>query len=60
VNPWEFYGLGNEKKMEMMANGLKSAKANKADLDKQLDRFKRINDEVQKLKEKFAQWEAKE
>jgi len=60
VNPWEFYGLGNEKKMEMMANGLKSAKANKADLDKQLDRFKRINDEVQKLKEKFAQWDAKE
>lgn len=60
VNPWEFYGLGNEKKVEMMKEGLIAAKAKEADVCRQLDRFKRINDEVQKLKEKFAQWDAKE
>ena len=44
----------------MMAKGLIAAKAKEADVCRQLDRFKRINDEVQKLKEKFAQWDAKE
>ena len=57
VNPWEFYGLGDEKKLEMMAKGLVDAESNGINVQKQFDRFKSINEEVQKLKEKYAHWD---
>ena len=57
VNPWEFYGLGNEIKLNQLKIGLIAAKASETEVDRKLDRLKRINEEVQKLKEKYARWD---
>lgn len=57
LNPWEFYGLGDEKKLNQIKMGLIAAKATEYEVEKQLCRFKRINEDVQKLKEKYARWD---